>query len=108
MGEILYFKKEVVGKPIENVIGEIVDTFIKSLKFGKHMRWGSLEEDFIRPIKWIACTLNNKVLDFETYGVQSGDFTFAHRNHSYDSEKITDIENYEGFLESRGVILDPI
>lgn len=106
--EVLYFKKEVVGKAIEEVFEEVVDSFIKSLKFGKHMRWGSLEEDFIRPIKWIACILNDKVLDLTTYGISSSDKTFAHRNHSYEAEKITDLENYESFLESRGVILDPI
>ena len=63
--EVLYYRKLIAGTPSEQVLGEIVVSFIRSLHFGKSMRWGDAQEgsgseSFIRPIRNIMILLGGE------------------------------------------------
>ncbi len=60
--EVLYFKKEIEGLEAKAVIGNMVESFLKSLNFGKSMRWVDKDTSFIRPIRSIACMLGEEVV----------------------------------------------
>lgn len=60
--EVLYYRKVIEGIPSERVLGDVVASFVRSLHFGKTMRWGdehegSGAESFIRPIRNIMILL---------------------------------------------------
>ena len=51
--EVLYYKKEIKGQPSRDLLEGMIAKWLKNLGFGKSMRWGSLTESFIRPIRWV-------------------------------------------------------
>lgn len=104
---VLYYKKEIKGKPSKELIGAMVDEFLKSLNFGKSMRWGSLEEHFIRPIRWIGCMLGDEYVGFKSFGVESKYFSYPHRSLGYEPFAYQLPEEYFEKLAKNGVILYP-
>ncbi len=104
--EVLYYKQEQKGQETTAVLEEIVKRWIASMEFGKMMRWGDLQEEFIRPIRWIVAKLDEKVVDLELFGVQSGDVSHFHRFATTKSATV-DCANYEASLRENSVILDP-
>ncbi|MBK1994083.1 glycine--tRNA ligase subunit beta, partial [Campylobacter novaezeelandiae] len=80
---------------------------LKSLNFGKSMRWGEYTFEFIRAIRSMVCLLDSEVLEFELYGVKSSNKTFVHRSVSYDLLSFNSIQAYFEILEQNYIILDP-
>ena len=105
-GEVLYFKKEVVGTEAKELLNDMVNEFIASLNFGKSMRWASRTDSFIRPIRSLAILLGEEIVEAELFGVKSSNFSFAHRMVSYEPFTF-DSSNYFEKLNENGVILYP-
>jgi glycyl-tRNA synthetase beta chain len=103
--EVLCYEKRIEGKALKEVLGDLLTSFLQSLDFGKTMRWGSYPYEFIRPMRWLLALHGEEKIDCEVFGVKSGDFTFAHRSHSFEPQKVKSAENYESFLLERGVVL---
>ena len=105
--KVLYFKKEIPGGEAKALIGEMVGSFLKELNFGKSMRWGSLEESFIRPIRWLGCMLGDEHVPFKLFGVESKYFSYPHRTISYEPFAYDFAGDYFAKLKDAGVILYP-
>ncbi|MEA2111496.1 MAG: glycine--tRNA ligase subunit beta [Campylobacterota bacterium] len=103
--EVLYYKKEISGKESSELLGVMIETWIKSLSFGKSMRWGSMSESFIRPIRWINVMLNSQSIDMTLFNVTSKPTTLVHRMHAYDEQNIADMHGYFDLLKEGGVTL---
>lgn len=105
--EVLYHQKELEGKKSCEILGLIIENFLKSLNFGKSMRWGANSFEFIRAIRSCVCVLDDELVEFELYGVKSAKKTFVHRSVSYDLKEFKSIKDYFKLLEENCVILDP-
>jgi glycyl-tRNA synthetase beta chain len=105
--EVLYYKKDVAGKTAVELLPEIITTWIKSLEFGKTMRWGSSSESFIRPIRWINVMLNDALVPMTLFDVASKKETFVHRIANFDSLEVSGAKAYFETLKSGGVTLFP-
>jgi len=103
--EVLYYKKDVKGKNSTELLSGIINEWIKSLDFGKSMRWGSNSESFIRPIRWVNVLLGDKLVDVELYGVKSSKETFVHRISKFGSSSISGVKDYFDTLKDGGVTL---
>ncbi|WP_415398437.1 glycine--tRNA ligase subunit beta [Sulfurimonas sp. CS5] len=103
--EVLYYKKDIKGKESTELLSDIINTWIKSLDFGKSMRWGSSSESFIRPIRWVNVLLGDEVVDVELFGVRSKKETFVHRISNFDSVSISGAKEYFDILKEGGVTL---
>jgi glycyl-tRNA synthetase beta chain len=103
--EVLYYKKDVKGKESTELLGDIINTWINSLEFGKSMRWGSAHESFIRPIRWVNVLLGDALVDVELFGVKSAKETFVHRISNFDSVSILGAKEYFDTLKNGGVTL---
>jgi len=77
--EFLYHKKEIKGKSAKELLPLMIEEWLKSLNFGKTMKWGRCKEEFIRPIRWILCMLENEAIIFNSFCVTSSNFTLPHR-----------------------------
>ena len=106
-GEVLYFKKEVVGTNSTELLNDMVNEFISSLNFGKSMRWASRTDSFIRPIRSLAIMLGDQIVEGELFGVKSSNFAFAHRMVSYEPFTFNQAGEYFAKLDDNGVILYP-
>lgn len=102
---VLYYQKFTEGKELKELLAPMLEQFLKSLNFGKTMRWGDNDFEFIRPIRWLTVIYGEDLIDCELFGVKSSKSTFVHRMHSNKSQPIATIENYDDFLAKRGVIL---
>ncbi|MCK9492129.1 MAG: glycine--tRNA ligase subunit beta [Sulfurimonas sp.] len=103
--EVLYYKKDVKGKASVELIEGIIKEWITSLDFGKSMRWGSLDESFIRPIRWVNVLLGDELVDVELFGVRSKKETYLHRISRFGSLEISGAKEYFDALKAGGVTL---
>ncbi len=104
--EVLYFEKKIEGKKSDEVLPLMIETWLKSLNFGKSMRWGKGEFEFIRPIRSLVCVLGDENVHFSAFGVNSSKKTFVHRSVSYDLKGFESIDEYFKLLRENFVILD--
>ncbi|MFA7501256.1 MAG: glycine--tRNA ligase subunit beta, partial [Sulfurimonas sp.] len=105
--EVLYYKKELKGKSSVLLLNEIINEWIRSLDFGKSMRWGSLEESFIRPIRWVNVLFGDELVEIELFGVKSKKETFVHRTSNFGAVAIDSAKEYFETLKEGGVTLFP-
>ncbi len=105
--EVLYYKKEIRGQESTQLLEEMIITFMKSLNFGKSMRWGSLSESFIRPIRWVNVMLSDNLVDVELFGVKSAKNTYVHRMSSFEAQIVESAEEYFNCLKEGAVTLFP-
>ena len=103
--EVLYYNKISHGNESKNLIGDIVDEFLKSLNFGKSMRWGYNEESFIRPIRSIACLFGDETIKFSSFGVNSSNFSYPHRHISYEPFSFDFAGDYFDKIKQNGITL---
>ena len=103
--EVLYYKKDIKGKPSSELLSEIINEWIKSLEFGKAMRWGSNTESFIRPIRWVNVMLGDELVDVELFDVKSHKSTFVHRISNFEAVDISGAKEYFNTLKDGGVTL---
>jgi glycyl-tRNA synthetase beta chain len=104
-GEVLYYKKEQKGQESKELLNGMINEFISKLDFGKSMRWGSLSESFIRPIRGLSILLGDELIDGELYTVKSSKETFVHRMVSYNKILFENASEYFEKLKENGVIL---
>ena len=105
--EVLYYKKDVQGKASVDLLPEIIETWIKSLEFGKTMRWGSSSESFIRPIRWVNVMLGDELVPLTLFGVNAAKETYVHRISKFGSLEISGAKEYFEVLKKGGVTLFP-
>jgi glycyl-tRNA synthetase beta chain len=106
-GEVLYFKKEVLGTSSSDLLNTMLNEFINSLNFGKSMRWANRKDSFIRPIRTLSIILGEEIVNAELFGVKSSNFSFAHRMVSYEPFTYSFAGDYFAKLDKSGVILYP-
>ena len=105
--EVLYFQKKIEGQETKELLEELLKQFLKSLNFGKSMRWGSLKDEFIRPIRSMSVMLDDEIVDTKLFGVNSSNKSYPHRFISYEPFEHNGSDDYFQKLEKNGVILDP-
>ncbi len=103
--EVLYYKKDIKGRLSTELLPEIIEKWIKSLDFGKSMRWGSLRENFIRPIRWVNVLLDDATIPMKLYEIESAKTTRVHRIASFDPIAIDGAKDYFEKLKAGGVTL---
>lgn len=103
--EVLFYEKEIKGIASRELLGGMIENWLKSLSFGKSMRWGVSQESFIRPVRWVNVMLGGESVDVSLFGVQSAPVTYVHRMHSFDPQPVADEKAYFDVLENGAVTL---
>ena len=97
-GEYIAVKTEIKGQTIEELLPEIIKAAITKINYPKSMRWGSEKTYFARPIRWILCLINNKVLDLEFAGVKTDRKSFGNR--FYKQKEAVEINSPDEYLQN--------
>jgi len=105
--EVLYFKEERVGDDTVEILDSMINSWVSSMSFGKMMRWGDREDEFIRPIRWLQVRLGSDVVSVELFGIRSSNQTFLHRVVDFNPIEVEDIESYLRVLKDGSVTLYP-
>lgn len=74
----VYIEKHTPGQKAEDLLKEI-PAIIKNIEFSKHMKWGNHSYQYIRPLHWVVALLDEKVVPFTIFDVETSNFTEGHR-----------------------------
>ena len=74
----IYMEKHVPGKDAKELLQEI-SSVIKNIEFPKNMKWGTTNYRYVRPIHWLIALLDEEVIPFEVFDVESGKQSEGHR-----------------------------
>ncbi len=104
-----YVYAEKIEEPRETIdlLEEHLPKIITSLIFPKSMRWGTIEFQFARPIRWLLALFGTEVINFELATVSSSNKTYGHRFLSNGPHKISHASEYNKILEENFVIPSP-
>lgn len=104
-GEYFALQKRIEGRPVMEILAEILPALIGRIPWPKTMYWtGKGGPTFIRPVRWIAALFGAQVVEFEFAGVRAGALTCGHRRLGA-KEIVFEHSNYEERLEKNGVIV---
>jgi glycyl-tRNA synthetase beta chain len=100
------------GRPVPDLLAEIVPEVVRAFPWPKSMRWGSGSLRWVRPLHAILCTFGPETEDpdvvrFEIDGIRSGDETRGHRFMAPGVIEVRRFDDYVAKLEAAKVVLDP-
>ena len=104
-GSWLVFRSEQSGVAARELLPDIIRTALARLPVPKRMRWGSLTEEFVRPVHWAVLLLGDEVIATRILGVTSGRETRGHRFHHPENIYISEPGAYKPLLETEGHVL---
>ncbi len=93
------------GKPVQEVLPELLANVVASLRFPKSMRWGDGTLRFARPIRWLVAMWGREVIPFELEGVVAGKTTRGHRVLADRAIPLPAAEAYVEVLREEGRVL---
>jgi glycyl-tRNA synthetase beta chain len=105
-GEWLYCKVNQKGKPLDDLIYEVLEKAIKQLPVPKPMRWADHEFSFVRPVHWLVVLHGDRVVDGELFGLKAGRMTRGHRIHSPGPHTLENAGQYVDVLKKACVLAD--
>ncbi len=101
----LFAEKTIAGRKTGEVLQNLLPDLVNSLPQPQKMRWGDKEYRFVRPIRWLLALLDDKVIDFELAGMESGRATRGHRFLGHDRLEIPSTDRYFELLISEKVLV---
>lgn len=101
----LYAEKVEKGEKTAEILTDILKKIVDQVPLPKAMRWGSVQMEFIRPIKWLLVLFGKQNLDLEIAGVRSSNYSIGHRFLSEGKVEINAAEDYFSALESAAIIV---
>ena len=104
-GEWLWFKATQPGKPLVELLPNIIASALQRLPVPKMMRWGDANTPFIRPVHWLVLLYGNEVVPFEAYGCQASNVTYGHRYHHPAALVLAHADDYATLLQDKGYVM---
>ena len=106
-GRWLAYRGTQAGKPLDDLLPEVIHDALNRLPIPKRMRWGAGEAAFVRPVHWAVVLFDGRALEMDILGVTAGRETRGHRFHHPQRIRLASAAEYEGKLEREGrVIVD--
>jgi glycyl-tRNA synthetase beta chain len=105
------------GRPVPELIAEIVPEVVRTFPWPKSMRWGQASVStaslrWVRPLQSILCTFGPETQDpevvrFSIDGIETGDVTRGHRFMAPAPFRVRRMDDYLTSLEKAFVVADP-
>ena len=105
-GSYTFVVRKTKGEPAGVVLKGLLSELAGSLKFGKSMRWGGLDDRFSRPVRWLLAILDGGVIPFSFAGLTASNLTYGHRYLSPGPFEVPGASAYESLLEEMNVTVD--
>ncbi|HAO25387.1 MULTISPECIES: glycine--tRNA ligase subunit beta [unclassified Methylophaga] len=104
-GAWLVYREKQSGQAATELLPEIVKQALAALPIPKRMRWGSLSEEFVRPVHWLILMLGDEIIPANLLGVQSNQLSYGHRFHHPQAIRISSPQTYAPQLLSEGHVM---
>ncbi|KAB8315664.1 glycine--tRNA ligase subunit beta [Tolypothrix campylonemoides VB511288] len=110
-GDFVFVRKLTPGRPVADILTELVPQWIFKLEGKRLMRWGDGDKTFSRPIRWIVALLDDAVLPIEldngSETIKSDRISQGHRVLHPESVTIPQATDYITALRSAYVVARP-
>ncbi len=106
-GVFLYAVQEIPGRPVRDILAELLPDALAALPWPKSMRWGDTELRWVRPLQSILALLDGRPVPFAFGHLHSGTETRGHRFMAADSFAVEGFADYREKLRAAHVMLDP-
>ena len=104
-GEWLAFRERRPGRSAASLLPGIVADALKSLPIPRAMRWGSGDEEFIRPVHWVVMLRGGTVVPGTILGRRSGRVSRGHRFMGEKRLSLAAAADYAEALRRRGRVI---
>ena len=105
-GAWLVFRATERGRHCREFIPSLVEQALEKLPIPKRMRWGSRNEEFVRPVHWVVLLLGNEIIEASVLGVKAGGESYGHRFHHPTAIALRDPSQYENQLFEAEVVVN--
>lgn len=109
-GEFVFINKTIPGRPVAEILTELVPQWILGLEGKRLMRWGDGDVKFSRPIRWLVALLDAAILPIELVNaskiVKSDRLSHGHRVLHPELVTIAQATDYVTTLRSAYVAVD--
>jgi glycyl-tRNA synthetase beta chain len=109
-GEFVFVQKKTPGRPVADILTELVPEWIYKLEGKRLMRWGDGDVRFSRPIRWLVALLDEAILPIElvngSLSVKSDRISYGHRVLHPEPLTIPQASDYVNTLRSGYVAVD--
>jgi glycyl-tRNA synthetase beta chain len=109
-GDFVFVQKLIKGRPVAELLPELVPAWITDLEGKRLMRWGDGELKFSRPIRWLVVLLDEAVLPItitsNSISCTSDRISFGHRVLHPEPITIPTAEDYVELLRAASVEVD--
>ena len=76
----VFAERREEGRPLDELVPELVARLVGGLRFSKTMRWGDgTGLRFSRPVRWIVAKVDERTVPFELHGLVAGGGSQGHR-----------------------------
>ena len=104
--EYLFAHIEQPGVSTIGILAEELPKLILNLEFPKKMRWGDLDINYPRPIRWILALFNDKVIPFTLGDISSGRHSYGHAQLKPKMFELSHPKDYLSSLRKHFVLAD--
>lgn len=104
-GAWLVFRAEQRGKAAIELLPGIVAAALAALPVPRRMRWGALEESFVRPVHWLVMLYGAEVVPASLFGFAAGRDSRGHRFHHPGRLTLASPSAYVPLLSTEGRVL---
>ena len=102
----IYADTTTAGLDTKEVLSEVLPSLITGLSFPKSMRWGDLEERFVRPVRWLVALFGQDVVPVIFANVTSTNVSRGHRFLGESELTIGEPKDYVDTLTKNFIMID--
>ena len=107
-GAYVSARREIKGEETRALLPELLVELTRSIPWKKSMRWGTLEDSFVRPVHWIVALFGGEVVPLTLFGIASGRETRGHRFLAPGPVPLEGgLDRYQQALRQAFVLVDP-
>jgi glycyl-tRNA synthetase beta chain len=110
-GDFVFVNKQIPGRPIADILTELVPQWVWNLEGKRLMRWGHGDGRFSRPIRWLVTLLDGEILPLQLENgakvVKSNRISRTHRVLHPEPVSISHATEYVKTLSSGYVNVPP-
>ena len=91
-------------RPASELLPDMVRHAVTRLNFARSMRWGTCDQPFLRPVRWLLLLHGSEPVPLEMFGITSSSRSYGHRQHHPQAIVVEHAENWQQQLLQAKVI----
>ncbi|MDO4907106.1 glycine--tRNA ligase subunit beta [Neisseria sp.] len=103
--DVFAYEYTQTGRPLGELLEDILNQAVKKLPIPKVMRWGSSTHTFVRPVHGLVALHGSEVVPVNVLGLQSRNFTLGHRFLSDGHIVLANADAYAEQLKNEGKVI---